>query len=423
MATVKLTKTEVDGAEPREKAYVLFDSKITGFGLRVFPTGTKTWILEYRANGGGRKERKKKFTIGNIKDFTADEARKVAEKKRAEVVVGLDPQAEKAGERAAITVKELSKLFFENHVEPKRSKNTKEGYRDALDSHILPALGNMKADKVVVAEVERLHNKLSTTPSMANKVLAVVSSMYSYGMTMKHLKTKENPAQGIEKFKETEKERFLSTEELIRLEETLSLAESIGLPWNIDEDKQSKHLRKDGRVTVFSPYVTAAIRLLMLTGARLREILELEWSIVDLSNGVLKLSKSKSAGEDNGKKDIILSQPAIEILKSLPRIGKYVIASESAGTEAEKPRADIKKPWARACQHANLPGVRLHDLRHTFASHGVNEGLGIAVVSKLLGHKDISTTMRYAHFENEALKQGANRIGKRVRGKRVLEKA
>ena len=309
MATVKLTKTEVDGAEPREKAYVLFDSKITGFGLRVFPTGTKTWILEYRANGGGRKERKKKFTIGNIKDFTADEARKVAEKKRAEVVVGLDPQAEKAGERAAITVKELSKLFFENHVEPKRSKNTKEGYRDALDSHILPALGNMKADKVVVAEVERLHNKLSTTPSMANKVLAVVSSMYSYGMTMKHLKTKENPAQGIEKFKETEKERFLSTEELIRLEETLSLAESIGLPWNIDEDKQSKHLRKDGRVTVFSPYVTAAIRLLMLTGARLREILELEWSIVDLSNGVLKLSKSKSAGEDNGKKDIILSQP------------------------------------------------------------------------------------------------------------------
>ncbi|WP_312608304.1 tyrosine-type recombinase/integrase [Agrobacterium pusense] len=423
MATVKLTKTEVDGALPREKAYVLFDSKITGFGLRVFPTGTKTWILEYRANGGGRKERKKKFTIGSVKDFTADEARKIAEKKRAEVVVGLDPQGEKAGERSAITVKELSKLFFENHVAPKRSKNTKEGYQDALDAYILPALGSMKADKVLVTDVERLHNRLSATPSMANKVLAVVSSMFSYGMTMKLLKTKENPAQGIEKFKETEKERYLSTEELIRLEETLSLAESIGLPWNIDEDKQSKHLRKDGRVTVFSPYVTAAIRLLMLTGARLREILELEWSIVDLPNGVLKLSKSKSAGEDNGKKDIILSQPAIQVLKSLPRIGKYVIASESAGTVEEKPRADIKKPWARACQHANLPGVRLHDLRHTFASHGVNEGLGIAVVSRLLGHKDISTTMRYAHLENEALKQGANRIGKRVRGKQVLEKA
>jgi len=422
MPTVKLTKTVVDGAPPRKKAYILFDSQITGFGLRVFPTGTKTWILEYRANGGGRKEHKKKYTIGSIKDFTADEARKQADKKRAEVVIGMDPQAQKASERSAITMKELSKLFVENLIKAKRSKNTMDGYEVALDVHILPAMGSMKADKVQKTDVEKLHNRLAATPYMANKVLAVISSMYSYGATMKHVSNKENPAEGIEKFKEFEKERFLTTEELIRLEETLVVAETVGLPWDINEEAQSKHLRKDNRVTAISPYVTAAIRLLMLTGARLREILELEWAMVDLQSGVLKLSKSKSAGSDSGKKDIILSQPAVEVIKRIKRIGRYVIASDSAGTPEEKPRADIKKPWARACRHANLEGVRIHDLRHTFASHGVNGGLGIAIVSRLLGHKNISTTMRYAHLENDALKQGVNRIGKRVRGNQVLEK-
>jgi hypothetical protein len=176
MATVKLSKTVVDKALPREKAYILFDSQITGFGLRVFPTGTKSWILEYRANGGGRKERKNKYTIGSVKDFTADEARKQADKKRAEVVIGLDPHAKKVSERSAITVKELSKLFIENLIASKRSKNTKEGYEDALNVHILPALGSMKADKVAKTDVEKLHNRLASTPYMANKVLACPTS-------------------------------------------------------------------------------------------------------------------------------------------------------------------------------------------------------------------------------------------------------
>ncbi|KQQ38337.1 hypothetical protein ASG19_04600 [Rhizobium sp. Leaf306] len=421
MPTIKITKTVVDKALPREKAYILFDSQITGFGLRVYPTGTKTWILEYRPNGGGRGEDKKKFTIGSVKDLTADEARRLAEKRRAEVVVGIDPQAKKAAERSALTVEQLSKHFMKNLITAKRSKNTYEGYEDAISLHILPALGSMKADKVTEIDIEKLHNRMAVTPSMANKVLAVLSSMFNYGAAMKHIASRENPAQGIEKFRETAKERYLTTEELIRLEETLTLAETAGIPWNIDEGKQSKHLPKDNRTTVISPHATAAIRLLMLTGARLREILHLEWSVVDLQSGVLRLSKSKSSNADNGKKDIILSQPAVEVIRRIKRIGRYVIASESAGTPQEKPRADIKRPWATICRHADLKEVRLHDLRHTFASHGVNGGLGIAVISKLLGHKDISTTMRYAHLENESLKLGANKIGMSVRGGQAPE--
>ena len=416
MPTLKITKTVADNAVPRESAYIIFDTQITGFGLRVYPTGAKTWILEYRPNGGGRGADKKRLKIGSVKDLTADEARRLAEKRRAEVVVGIDPQARKVAERSAVTVKELSSLFMENLITAKRSKNTYEGYDDAISIHILPAIGTMKADKVTETDI-----KLASKPSMANKVLAVLSSMFSYGISMKYLASRENPAQSMEKFKENAKERYLTTEELIRLEETLSLAETVGIPWSIDEQKQSKHLPKDKRTTVISPHATAAIRLLMLTGARLREILNLEWSVVDLKSGVLRLSKSKSSSTDQGKKDIILSQPAVEVLKSIKRVGRYVIASDSAGTVEEKPRADIKRPWAQVCRHAGLQGVRLHDLRHTFASHGVNEGLGIAVVSKLLGHKDISTTMRYAHLENASLKLGANRIGARFRGGQTTE--
>jgi integrase len=412
VATIKLTKTVADGAAPRKSSYVLFDSIITGFGLRVFPSGTKTWILEYRSNGGGRNEDKKRFKIGSAKDLTADEARKIAKLKSSEVVVGLDPQGLKADIRSALTIRELSTLFLENNIEVRRTQNTIESYRNAIENYILPAFGSMKADAVEGTDVEKLHNSLRATPSTANKALAVVSSMFSYGSKMKLIKKRENPAFGVEKFPEVEKERYLTTEELIRLEATLSLAESIGLPWVIKKGEPSKHLPKTNRNTVTSPHVTAAIRLLMLTGARLREILELEWAIVELHNGVLRLSKSKS-----GKKDIILSQPAVEVLKNIRPIGKFVIASDSAGTANEKPRADIKRPWSQICRHAGLSDVRLHDLRHTFASHGVNEGLGIAIVSRLLGHKNISTTMRYAHLENENLKLGANKIGQRVQGK------
>jgi integrase len=413
VATIKLTKSVADSAAPRKDSYVLFDSIITGFGLRVFPSGTKTWILEYRPNGGGRKADKKRLKIGSAKDLTADEARKLANLRRSEVVVGQDPQARKADFRSALTVRELSKLFLDNHIEVQRTRNTIDAYINAFDNHILPALGSMKADTVEVTDVEKLRNSLRATPSTANKALAVVSSMFSYGFKMKVIKKRENPAFDVKKFPEVEKERYLTTEELIRLEATLSLAESIGLPWVIKKGEPSKHLPKTNRNTVTSPYVTAAIRLLMLTGARLREILELEWAIVELHNGVLRLSKSKS-----GKKDIILSQPAIEVLRNIRPIGKFVIASDSAGTATEKPRADIKRPWSQICRHAGLSGVRLHDLRHTFASHGVNEGLGIAIVSRLLGHKNISTTMRYAHLENEPLKLGANKIGESVQGTR-----
>src|SRR5690606_18594023 len=145
--------------------------------------------------------------------------------------------------------------------------------------------------------------------------------------------------------------------EMQRLGEAMRLAETAGLPYSIDETKaKAKHAPKpENRRTVFSPHVTGAIRLLMLTGCRLREILHLEWNHIDFERGMAFLPDSKT-----GKKAVVLSTAAIAVLNALPRVGRYVVASDSAGTDEEKPRADLKKPWSALCRHAKLDGLRLH---------------------------------------------------------------
>jgi integrase len=151
-----------------------------------------------------------------------------------------------------------------------------------------------------------------------------------------------------------------------------------------------------------SPFATAAIRLLIFTGCRLREILDLEWAHVDLERGFLFLPTSKT-----GKKTVILSAPAIEVLTALPRLGPFVIP----GVDPTRPRADLAKPWANVTSIAGLPGLRLHDLRHTFASVAAGASLGLPVIGKLLGHTQSSTTARYAHLDADPLRRAANTIG------------
>jgi integrase len=147
---------------------------------------------------------------------------------------------------------------------------------------------------------------------------------------------------------------------------------------------------------VIGQHAAAAIRLLILTGARLREILHLRWEQIDLERGLLLLPDSKT-----GKKAIVLNAPAIAVLAGLPRVGAYVIAGQNAGTDHEKPRADLNKPWRSVRMRAELDGVRLHDLRHTHASIGAGAGLGLPIIGKLLGHTKASTTQRYAHLDTD----------------------
>ena len=219
-----------------------------------------------------------------------------------------------------------------------------------------------------------------------------------------------NPASRIEKNREQGRERFLTTEELERLGSALREAETTGLPWDVNaEAPNAKHLPKEeNRLTVISPYAIAAIRLLVLTGCRLREILHLRWSEVDFERGMLHLPDSKT-----GRKSVVLNAPALAVLDGVPRIGEFVIAGrppQRAGQE-ERPRSDLKKPWSAIRRRARLDGARIHDLRHSFASVGAGAGLGLPIVGKLLGHTQASTTQKYAHLDNDPLRRASNAIG------------
>ena len=215
-----------------------------------------------------------------------------------------------------------------------------------------------------------------------------------------------NPCRKVKKYAEQSKERFLSLEELGRLGASLLTAESKGIPWQPDPDKKTKHAPKaENRFTVVGEHAAAALRLLLFTGARLREILHLKWENVDFDRGLLFLADSKT-----GKKTVVLNAPALAVLSDLTRIGDYVIA----GDEVDRPRSDLKRPWDLIRNHAGLADVRIHDLRHTFASVGAGASLGLPIVGKLLGHAQASTTARYAHLDADPVRRAANTIGTQI---------
>ena len=235
-------------------------------------------------------------------------------------------------------------------------------------------------------------------------MLAITASMFGFAEKRGLVPKGTNPVDGIERYRETSRERYLSTAELSRLGETLRLAETSGLPWRSDPNKPaSKHLpAPENRTTLLSPETTLAFRLLLFTGARLREILHLEWRFVDLERGLIFLPDSKT-----GRKTLVLSTPVLEMLRKAQRSGPFVIP----GMGADRPRSDLKKPWLAIQRHAGLEGVRLHDLRHTFASVGAGASLGLPVVGKLLGHSQPATTARYAHLDADPLRRATNLIG------------
>jgi integrase len=301
----------------------------------------------------------------------------------------------------------LADLFMSEHVEQKRKRGTVAFYRHLLDKIIKPELGALKADKITRAQVAKLHGKLKATPFQANRVLAVIGSIYAFAGRRGIVAESMNPGRRIEQFKEHRRERFLTGEELMRLGAAIREAGTKGIPWDVDEARpKAKHLPKaKNRFTKIGPFAAAAIRLLLFTGCRLREILHLKWEQVDLERALLFLADSKT-----GRKTVILNAPALAVLADLDRSGPYVIP----GDDPEKPRADLKRPWEALTKRAGLEGVRLHDLRHTYASFGAGGGLGLPIIGKLLGHTQASTTQRYAHLDADPLRRASETIGGRI---------
>ena len=400
----KLTKRIVDAATPQPTRYFVWDSELKGFALRVATSGTKTYIVRYRPRGMGHAAPRRFVVLGRHGPLTPDEARARAKALLGAVAAGRDPAREQTRTAEGITVARLVDVFIEEHAKAKRKSGTAGNYEAILKTYLVPRLGKRAVESITASEIAQLHIALRDRPYQADRLLAIIGSMYGFAAKRGLVPRGTNPALGLERFRETSRERYLSTDELARLGEALRLAETVGLPWKSDPAKPpSKHLPAQAlRRTLLAPEVTLAFRLLLFTGARLREVLHLEWRHVDLERGLILLPDSKT-----GRKTIVMSVLTVALLRSAQRAGPFVIP----GALPDQPRSDLKKPWLAIQRHADLDGVRLHDLRHTFASIGAGASLGLPIVGKLLGHSQPATTARYAHLDADPLRRATDLIG------------
>jgi integrase len=396
MPQAKLTKRLLDDVDPGPSTVFLWDRLLPRFGAKVSPGGTRTYVVQYRHQG-----RDRRFTIGRHGEpWTPDTARTEAQRILGLVAQGRDPATEKEAQRTGSTVSDLVARYRREHVDVKLKPSTARDVRHQLETIILVRLGALQTAAVRPADIARLHHRMAATPIRANRVLATLSKLFALAERWGLRPAGSNPCRGIDKYKEKPRRRYLSGDELGRLGAVLDRAEADGaITWT--DAKGLPHARH------VDPFATAAVRLLLLTGCRLGEILTLTWPAVDRERGVLRLADSKT-----GQKDVVLNAPALAVLRSLPHVddNPFVIV----GRRADQPRADLHGPWRAIRDAAGLTGMRLHDLRHSFASVGVNAGMALPLLGGLLGHRNTSTTQRYAHLQDDPLRVAAEEIGARL---------
>lgn len=412
----RITKRTVDAAKPASKLYRLWDTDLKGFGVRVTPAGVKTYIVAYRPNGGGRAVSQQEFTIARHGVLTPDEAREEAAKVLATVRHGGDPQAVRSAARKELTVSELCDLYLAEGVATKKA-STLATDRFRIERHIKPLLGRKGISAVTEADIERFvrdvadgktavarkptrlearGKKVETRKrkdpiarggrGAATRTTGLLGGIFTFAVKRKLRAT--NPVTGVKRFRDGEAQRFLSAAELGRLGSALA-----GLAAN------EKGL--------------AIIRLLVLTGARRGEIEGLRWAEVDLDRRCLRLGDSKS-----GAKVIPLGPPALVVLEGITREkgSPFVFPAtdrrqgrDIGGASASKHYIGTAKVWTKARAAAGLTDVRIHDLRHTYASLAASGGQSLPLIGKLLGHRDVKTTARYAHLADDPVQAAADR--------------
>jgi integrase len=413
MPTRRLTKTSIDAISPSRRRTIFYDSELSGFGLRVEPSGIKTFIVRYRANGGGRGAPERLVKIGRFGECTLDQAKETARDMLASIRLGADPAADRRRRRGMPTFEEfavdvLTEAANLAQARPREARlrpASIRNYRSLLKCHVGPAIGTTKIDAVTISEVQRLHRRLgSLKPATANRCLEFIGSIYKEAARVGILPVGTNPARGVLAFKENRCERFLSSDELARLGAAIRDGESRGIDWFANPAKKIKHVPKATQRTKLDPHAAAALRLLILTGARLREILHAKWNDIDFERGLLTVFGK------TGRRQIFLPTPAVAILATLPRIGNFVIAGDTAGTTEERPRADLNRPWRAVKRQAGLGGVRLHDLRHSHAALAAAGGASLPIIGRLLGHSQPSTTQRYSHLSDDPLRLVSEKV-------------
>ena len=393
--TQRLVK-ELANADREDR--IVWDSELKGFGIRRTSGGALTFILNYRAHG-----RQRRYKIGRSPEWTAEAARAEAAKIKPRIdAEGFDPLEAKQLARGEPTLAELSREYLKQRQD--KSESTRRNDKQMLDGILLPDhISNLRLAAVNSRDVERLKAKLEATPYRANRVLALLSHMFSKAIEWKWVK--ENPVLGVKRYSEEKRDRWLKDDELRRLHEAL----------NGYSDQRAAN----------------AIRLIALTGSRKGEVLKATWEEFDLERG--EWTKPSHHTKQKKIEHVPLGDAAIALLRSMrPENATGPLFPSRDGKSA---RAGIRKPWTATCRAAGLaesfevqgkhrkltrwkPLVRIHDLRHTFASHLVSNGTSLQIVGKLIGHTQAATTQRYAHLAPSALREAANDFGKIFDGDR-----
>jgi integrase len=399
----KITKRAVDAAAPGEATYLVRDTELKGFALVVTPAGVKSYAVDYRL-GSGRGSPKRRLTIGKHgSPWTPETARAEAKRLLAEVAAGRDPAIAREADRRGITFNELIDLYLAEGVAHKKASTFRVD-RGRFEHHLRPLLGKFRIDRITRADVEKMRDAVATgrtaehikpgekRPSgtlanggkgVAAQCVISVSAVFSFAIERGLCAA--NPARGVKKAPVRKIERFLSEAEIGRLAAAL--------------DAEAKRTG--------NPFPSAAIKLLLFTGCRRGEIVNLRWEHVDFEHGCLRLPDSKT-----GAKVVYLNAPARALLQSLPRVEGNPRAIP--GTRVESASAAIDNVWPNVRKAAGLEGVRLHDLRHSFASVGAAGGLSLPIIGALLGHKHATTTARYAHLSADPLRAANDAVGAKI---------
>lgn len=403
----KLTKKSVDDADTLPKPYLLWDGELRGFGLLVLPSGVKTYVFQYRNEA----RRSRRLTIGRHGSLAAGEAREIAHEAAVAVAKGNDPVASKRSYREAPTVSQLLERYLSDHVIPHNAESTQKDIKVVIAKKLVPAVGNIKVNDLTRADVAKLHNAMKDTPRRANYVLAIFSKALSLAELWGLRAQNSNPCIGIKRYPENHRTRFLRQNELSRLLDAMNEAETIGLPWNV-EGNLSKHLAKEpNQRTQLSWQVIGALRLLLLTGARLSEITLLKWFDVDFEFLTIALPKFKG----RKREPFPATAAALDILKSLPRItGSAFVFPRNTDKDVPIAKEVMESAWQRLRWRAQIEDVHIHDLRHTVGTYAAQAGVSGFIVRDLLRHANISTTGRYANFDASPVREVADIVGERI---------
>lgn len=377
----KFTKRFVESITPHEmNELLLWDSELKGFGVRVFPTGRRTYFVQYR-NQFGSTRRKKIGVHGHI---TADQAREEAKKLLGDVAKGADPSRDHQNDKQKPTFEKLATEYLEFSIKENKAAKTLKEERRMLNTILLKRFGFKKLDEITTYEIQQLHHERRDTLYVANRIRSLLNRMFNLAIQWKWMTM--NPVMGVKQYQEKKRDRWLDDTEVERLFAVLE--------------------------TYHNQSVANIVRLLILTGARYTEVVSATWNQFDLEKGTW--TKPDHSTKQKQMHHIPLSLQVIEILKQMNTKANpeshFLFPGKIPGQHIK----EIKKAWYTIRKRADLPKLRIHDLRHTYASHLVSSGLSLSIVGKLLGHTQAATTQRYAHLADASLRQATELFGNKV---------